>query len=130
MKGVVTLKYISSDDAPAAIGPYSQSIETNGLLFISGQTPVDPADGSVPSDVAAQARQCCENVKVILDVAGIDFGHVVKTTCFLSDMAHFDAFNEVYASYFVSRPARSCVAVRELPLGIACEVEVIATMRK
>ena len=102
---------ISTDNAPAAIGPYSQAIRANGLLFASGQIPVDPATGKIPEGIAAQAEQSCRNCGALLAAAGLDFSKVIKTTCFLADIADFAAFNEVYAKYFTSKPARSCVVV-------------------
>ena len=121
------MKVISTDQAPAAIGPYSQAIEANGMLFASGQIPVDPATGEVVSgDVKAQAEQVCRNIGEVLKAAGYGFDQVVKTTCFLADMADFTAFNEVYARYFVSKPARSCVAVKAIPKGCLCEIEILA----
>ena len=117
---------ISTPNAPAAIGPYSQGYEVNGLVYTSGQIPVNPADGSVPEGIAAQAEQSCKNVGAVLAAAGVDFTNVFKTTCFLADMGDFAAFNEVYARYFVSKPARSCVAVKTLPKGVLCEIEAIA----
>lgn len=117
---------ISTHNAPAAIGPYSQGYEVNGLVYTSGQIPVDPTDGSIPEGIEAQAHQSCRNVGAILEAAGVSFEQVFKTTCFLADMADFSAFNAVYAQYFVSRPARSCVAVKTLPKGVLCEIEAIA----
>ncbi len=112
--------------APGAIGPYSQGFEVNGMFYTSGQIPVNPENGQVPEGIAAQAEQSCKNVGAILEAAGIGFEHVFKTTCFLADMADFAAFNEVYATYFTSKPARSCVAVKSLPKGVLCEIEAIA----
>ncbi len=120
------MQIISTTNAPAAIGPYSQGYEVNGLVYTSGQIPVNPADGSVPDGIAAQAEQSCKNVGAVLAAAGAGFENVFKTTCFLADMADFAAFNEVYARYFVSKPARSCVAVKALPKGVLCEIEAIA----
>lgn len=120
------MKPISTKNAPAAIGPYSQGMELGNLVFTSGQIPVNPADGSIPDGIEAQARQSCENVGAVLQSAGSDFSKVIKTTCFLSDMADFAAFNAVYESYFVSKPARSCVAAKALPKGVLCEIEAIA----
>lgn len=117
---------IETTSAPGAIGPYSQGYTANGFVFTSGQIPVDPADGQVPEGITAQADRSCRNVGAILEAAGTDFSHVLKTTCFLADMGDFAAFNEVYARYFVSRPARSCVAVKTLPKGVLCEIEAIA----
>ena len=117
---------ISTDKAPAAIGPYSQGYEANGFVFTSGQIPVEPASGAIPEGIAAQAEQSCRNVGAVLEAAGVDFTAVVKTTCFLADMADFTAFNAVYEKFFVSKPSRSCVAVKELPKGVLCEIEAIA----
>ena len=117
---------IETAAAPAAIGPYSQAYKVDNFLFVSGQTPMNPADGSVAEGIEAQAEQSCKNVTAILEAAGTDFEHIFKTTCFLADMADFTAFNGVYAKYFTSKPARSCVAVRELPKGVLCEIEAIA----
>ena len=120
------MNVISTTKAPAAIGPYSQGYEVNGLVYTSGQIPVDPATGNVPEGIAAQAEQSCKNVGAVLEAAGVSFERVFKTTCFLADMADFAAFNEVYAKYFVSKPARSCVAVKTLPKNVLCEIEAIA----
>lgn len=120
------MKIIETKNAPGAIGPYSQGYAVNGLVFTSGQIPVDPATGEIPEGIAAQAHQSCKNIGAILAAAGTDFSKVVKTTCFLADMADFAAFNEVYAQYFVSKPARSCVAAKSLPKGVMCEIEAIA----
>lgn len=117
---------LETTKAPGAIGPYSQGFEVNGFVFTSGQIPVNPKNGQVPEGIAAQAEQSCRNVGAILEAAGTDFEHVFKTTCFLADMSDFAAFNEVYAKYFTSKPARSCVAVRELPKGVLCEIEAAA----
>lgn len=125
------LKKVATDKAPAAIGPYSQGIIVNGLLFASGQIPIVPATGEIAKgDIAVQAKQAIENVGAILKEAGTDFAHVVKTTCFLADMADFAAFNSVYEKYFTEKPARSCVAVKQLPKEVLCEVEVIASLEK
>ena len=120
------MNIIDTDKAPGAIGPYSQGYEVNGMIYTSGQIPVDPATGNIPEGIAAQAAQSCKNVGAILEAAGSGFDRVIKTTCFLANMEDFAAFNEEYAKYFVSRPARSCVAVKELPKGVLCEVEAIA----
>ncbi len=123
------LKKVSTQKAPAAIGPYSQGIITGNLLFASGQIPIDPATGEIAGkDITEQARQAIQNVGEILAEAGTDYTKVVKTTCFLADMGDFAAFNEVYAEYFTERPARSCVAVKALPKDVLCEVEVIAEL--
>ena len=117
---------IETKNAPGAIGPYSQAYEACGLVITSGQLPVDPATGAMPEGIAAQAEWSCKNVGAILEAAGSGLDKVVKTTCFLANMSDFAAFNEVYAKYFTSKPARSCVAVRELPKGVLCEIEAIA----
>ena len=117
---------IETTKAPGAIGPYSQGFAVNGFVYTSGQIPVDPADGTVPEGIAAQAERSCKNVGAILEAAGVGFENVFKTTCFLADMGDFAAFNEVYAKYFISKPARSCVAVKTLPKGVLCEIEAIA----
>lgn len=123
------MKIIETKKAPAAVGPYSQAIEVNGFFYTSGQIAINPEVGKIiATDIEGQAEQCCKNVGAILDAAGINFSNVVKTTCFLSDIADFKKFNEVYAKYFVSKPARSCVAVKDLPLGALCEIEVIAVI--
>jgi len=115
--------------APAAIGPYSQAMCVNGFLYTSGQIGLDPASGQVAGEtIEAQAEQCCKNLAAILEAAGTDFTKVVKTTCFLADMKDFAAFNGVYEKYFISKPARSCVAVRELPKSLLCEIEAIAAV--
>lgn len=121
-------KIIETPNAPGAIGPYSQAIVVNGMLYTSGQIPVVPATGEIPEGIAAQAEQSCKNVGAILSAAETNFENVVKTTCFLADMADFAAFNEVYARYFISKPARSCVAAKALPKGVLCEIEAIATV--
>ena len=123
------MKVISTETAPAAIGPYSQAIVTNGLVFASGQIPVDPATGAPAGHtIDTQAEQSCKNVAAILAAAGSDMTKVVKTICFLADMADFAKFNEIYAKYFVSCPARSCVAAKALPKGVLCEIEAIAEL--
>ncbi len=117
---------INTKNAPGAIGPYSQGFITNGLIFTSGQLPVDPATGNIPEGIAAQAHQSAENIGAILKEAGSDFDRVVKTTCFLANINDFSTFNEVYGKYFTSKPARSCFAVKDLPKGALCEIECIA----
>ncbi|MBP3508711.1 RidA family protein [Oscillibacter sp.] len=117
---------ISTSNAPGAIGPYSQGWVVGDFVYTSGQIPVDPASGEVPAGIAAQAEQSCKNVAAILEAAGTTLEGVVKTTCFLADMGDFAAFNEVYAKYFTSKPARSCVAVKDLPKGVLCEIEAVA----
>lgn len=121
------LKKIATDKAPAAIGPYSQGIVAGDFLFASGQIPIIPATGELETGtIEEQAHQCMKNVGAILAEAGMDYTKVVKTTCFLADMADFGAFNSVYEQYFTEKPARSCVAVKQLPKNVLCEVEVIA----
>ena len=120
------MKVIETSKAPGAIGPYSQGFEVNGFVFTSGQIPEDPSSGNVPEGISAQAEWSSKNVGAILEADGVGFVNVVKTTCFLADMGDFAAFNEVYAKYFVSKPARSCVAVKALPKGVLCEIEAIA----
>lgn len=117
---------IVTPNAPAAIGPYSQGICAGDWVFTSGQIPVDPADGSIPEGILAQAERSCQNVGAILKSAGISFENVVKTTCYLANMEDFSQFNSVYERYFISKPARSCVAVKALPKGVLCEIEAIA----
>jgi reactive intermediate/imine deaminase len=120
------MKLIESMRAPGAIGPYSQGFVSNGLIFTSGQLPVDPETGEMPEGIAAQAERSCENVGAILAEAGSGFDKVVKTTCYLAEIADFAAFNEVYAKYFISKPARSCFAVKDLPKGALVEIECVA----
>ena len=121
------LKVTSTEKAPAAIGPYSKAIEFNNILFTSGQIPLDPATGEiVGTTIEEQAEQVMKNLGAILEANGIDYTNAIKTTCFLAEMADFGAFNEVYAKYFTGKPARSCVAVKQLPKNVLCEVEVIA----
>ena len=120
------MKVIATTNAPSAIGPYSQGMIVNGFVYTSGQIPVDPVSGAVPEGITAQAEQSCKNVGAILEAAGTGFEKVFKTTCFLADMGDFAQFNEVYAKYFISKPARSCVAVKTLPKGVLCEIEAIA----
>lgn len=123
------LQKVSTDKAPTAIGPYSQGIIVNGMLFASGQIPINPATGNVEGeDITQQAELVMKNVGAILAEAGTDYTKVCKTSCFLADMADFAAFNEVYARYFTEKPARSCVAVKTLPKNVLCEVEVIAVV--
>ena len=121
------MKYITTDKAPAAIGPYSQGIATGNLFFASGQIALDPATGAVKGEtIAEQTETVCTNIGELLKAAGTTYDKVVKTTCFLADIADFGAFNEVYAKYFTGKPARSCVAVKDLPKGVLCEIEIIA----
>lgn len=119
---------IFTQQAPAAIGPYSQGFVVNGMVYTSGQIPVDPATGEIPQGIQAQAEQSCKNVAAILAAAGTGMDKVFKTTCFLQDMGDFASFNEVYARHFPSNPARSCVAVKTLPKGVLCEIEAIAVL--
>ena len=121
------LKKISTDKAPAAIGPYSQGIIAGDFLYASGQIAINPATGNIEAEgIEAQAEQVMKNIGEILKAAGTDFEHVVKTTCFLAEMEDFAVFNQIYARYFTEKPARSCVAVKTLPKNVLCEVEVIA----
>jgi 2-iminobutanoate/2-iminopropanoate deaminase len=125
------MKKISTDKAPAAIGPYSQAIIAGDFLFASGQIPINPSTGTVEAvGITEQTEQSIKNVGAILSEAGVTYDNVVKTTCFLADIADFGAFNEVYAKYFTQKPARSCVAVKDLPKGVLCEVEVTAYLGK
>ena len=122
---------IHSELAPAAVGPYSHAIAANNLVFTSGQVAIDPKTGKVESDtIEGQTEQVMQNVKALLESQGAEFTDVVKTTCFLADMADFAAFNEIYAKYFTGKPARSCVAVKALPKGVLCEVETIAAVKE
>ena len=123
------MEKIYTKNAPDAIGPYSQAIKCGNMLFTSGQIPIDPATSQVEAtDIVGQTEQVCKNLCAVLTEAGTSFEKVVKTTCFLADMADFAAFNEVYAKYFVSKPARSCVAVKTLPKNVLVEVELIAEL--
>ena len=117
---------IATDKAPAAIGPYSQGYISNGFVYTSGQIGVDPATGAAGAGIAEQAEQACKNVAAVLEAGGSDLSKVIKTTCFLADMGDFAEFNGIYAKYFSSLPARSCVAVKTLPKGLLCEIEAIA----
>ena len=124
------MKVVATNNAPAAIGPYSQAMILNDVLFTSGQIPINPATGEIEvTDIQAQAEQVMKNLGAVLEAAGTSFENVAKTTCFLADMADFAAFNEVYAKYFVNKPARSCVAVKTLPKNVLCEVELIASVK-
>ena len=123
------LKKVATEKAPAAIGPYSQAIICGDMVFTSGQIPINPASGNVEAmTIEGQAEQVMKNLGEVLKAAGTDFTKAVKTTCFLADMADFAAFNAVYAKYFTTKPARSCVAVKTLPKNVLVEVEVIATL--
>lgn len=123
------MEEIRTTMAPGAIGPYSQGFISGNMVYLSGQIPVDPASGIMPEGIAAQAAQSCKNVAALLQAAGTDFSHVIKTTCFLADMGDFRVFNEVYAQYFTSKPARSCVAVKALPKDALCEIEAVAVLK-
>lgn len=121
------MKTIHTDKAPAAVGPYSQAIQAGGMLYLSGQIAIDPAAGKiVAGDIEGQTEQCCRNVEAVLAAAGTDMSRVVKTTCFLADIKDFAKFNAVYEKHFISKPARSCVAVKDLPAGALCEIETLA----
>lgn len=121
------MQTVQTDKAPAAIGPYSQAKIAGGLVFTSGQIPINPATGKIESDdVAKQTEQVCVNVSNVLKAAGSNLDKVIKTVCFISDMSYFAAFNEVYEKYFTSKPARSCVAVKDIPKGAKVEIETIA----
>ena len=125
------LKYVDTKNAPAAIGPYSQGIILNGIAFFSGQIPLSPETGEVVgTTIEEQTEQVMQNVKALLESQGASFTDVVKTTCFIADMGDFAAFNEIYAKYFTGKPARSCVAVKNLPKGVLCEVETIAAVKE
>lgn len=125
------MRVISTEKAPAALGPYSQGYVHNGILYSAGQVPINPETGNVDAeDIKGQAEQSCKNLGAILEAAGSSFDNVLKTTCFLSDMGDFAAFNEVYAKYFTSNPARSCVAVKTLPKNVLCEIELIAVVEE
>ena len=123
------MQVINTDKAPAAIGPYSQAMVLNGVLYTSGQIPVVPQTGEIAlGGIEGQAEQSRKNVSAILEAAGTDMSKVVKTTCYLADIADFSAFNSVYEKFFISKPARSCFAVKDLPKGVLCEIEVIAEL--
>lgn len=127
--GGTLMNVIHTHEAPAAVGPYSQAVLAGNTLYMSGQIAIDPAVGKiVATTIEDQAEQCCKNIEAVLKAAGTDMNHVVKTTCFLADIADFKAFNEVYAKHFISKPARSCVAVKDLPAGALCEVEALAVV--
>lgn len=124
------LKFTSTEKAPAAIGPYSQAVEVNGLLFTSGQIPINPATGEITeTTIEGQAEQVMKNLGALLEANGLTFADTVKTTCFIANMDDFARFNEIYAKYFTSKPARSCVAVKTLPKNVLCEVELIAATK-
>lgn len=120
---------VSTKNAPDAIGPYTQAVKCNGMLFTSGQIALDPATNTVTAEtIETQTEQVCKNLKAVVEAAGTSMDKVVKTTCFLADMNDFAVFNEVYGKYFTSKPARSCVAVKSLPKNVLCEVELIAEL--
>lgn len=123
------MEYVATNNAPNAIGPYSQAVKASGLLFTSGQIAINPATNTVEAKtIEEQTTQVCENLKAVVEAAGTDMSKVVKTVCFLADINDFGAFNEIYGKYFTSKPARSCVAVKDLPKGVLCEVELIAEL--
>lgn len=125
------MKVVATEQAPKALGPYSQGYVHGGMFYSAGQIPINPESDMVEAeDITGQAEQVCKNLAAVLEAAGTSFEQVVKTTCFLADMADFAAFNEVYAKYFVSKPARSCVAVKTLPKNVLCEIEVIAVVEE
>ena len=124
------MEKIYTKNAPDAIGPYSQAVKVNGLVFTSGQIAINPAVGDVEATtIEAQTEQVCENLKNVLEAAGTSLDKAVKTVCFLADINDFSSFNEIYGKYFTEKPARSCVAVETLPKGVLCEVEVIAEIK-
>jgi 2-iminobutanoate/2-iminopropanoate deaminase len=128
-EGLIMLKVISTEKAPAAIGPYSQAMVFGNLMISSGQIPIDPATGEIAgTTIQEQAEQVMKNIGAVLEEAGANYTDVMKTTCFLADMSDFAAFNEVYGKYFTGKPARSCVAVKTLPKNVLCEVEVIVAL--
>lgn len=123
------MEYVSTNNAPGAIGPYSQAVKANGLLFTSGQIAINPATGNVEAQtIEEQTEQVCKNLQAVCEAAGTSLDKAVKTVCFLADINDFVAFNEVYGKYFTAKPARSCVAVKALPKNVLCEVEVIAEL--
>lgn len=125
------MRVIATEKAPKALGPYSQGYVHNGIFYSAGQIPINPATDMIEAtDIQGQTKQVCENLKAVLEAAGTSFEHVLKTTCFLADMGDFVAFNEVYATYFTSKPARSCVAVKTLPKNVLCEIELIAVVEE
>lgn len=124
------MKVVATKNAPAALGPYSQGYVHGGIFYSAGQLGLDPVSGELAEGIEGQADQACKNVGAVLEEAGISFDKVLKTTCFLADMGDFAAFNEVYAKYFTSKPARSCVAVKTLPKNALCEIEVIAAVEE
>ena len=125
------MKAVSTENAPKALGPYSQGYVHQGILYSAGQIAINPETNNIEAtDIVGQTEQVCKNLGAVLEAAGSDFEHVLKTTCFLANMEDFAAFNEVYGKYFTSKPARSCVAVKTLPKNVLCEVEVIAVVEE
>ena len=125
------MRAIATDKAPAAVGPYSQGMIHNGILFASGQIPINPETGVIEAKtIEEQTHQVCKNIAAMLEAAGSDYSKVIKTTCFLADIADFAAFNEVYAQYFTGKPARSCVAVKDISKGCLCEIEITAAVEE
>lgn len=125
------MKVVATEKAPKALGPYSQGYVHNGIFYSAGQIPINPATNEIEAtDIEGQADQVCKNLAAVLEAAGTTFDNVLKTTCFLADMGDFAAFNEVYAQYFTSKPARSCVAVKTLPKNVLCEIELIAVVEE
>lgn len=125
------MKVVATEKAPKALGPYSQGYVHNGMLYSAGQIPINPVTNEIEgATIERQTEQVCKNLAAVLDAAGTSFNNVIKTTCFLADMGDFAAFNEVYAKYFVSKPARSCVAVKTLPKNVLCEIELIAVVEE
>ena len=122
------MEKIYTSNAPSAIGPYSQGYMAGGFIFTSGQIAINPQNCEICEGITAQTEQCCKNVAAILDASGSGMHKVVKTTCYLADMAYFEDFNHVYSEYFISKPARSCVAVKQLPRNVLCEIEAIAVI--
>lgn len=123
------MEYVATSNAPGAIGPYSQAVKANGMLFTSGQIAINPKTNTVEAKtIEEQTTQVCENLKAVVEAAGTSMEKVVKTVCFLADINDFGKFNEIYGTYFTSKPARSCVAVKDLPKGVLCEVELISEL--
>ncbi len=123
------MEYVSTRNAPDAIGPYSQAVKSNGMLFTSGQIAINPETNNVEAEtIEEQTTQVCENLKAVVEAAGTSMNKVVKTVCFLADINDFAKFNEIYGRYFISKPARSCVAVKDLPKGVLCEIELTAEL--
>ena len=123
------MEYVSTNNAPGAIGPYSQAVKANGMLFTSGQIAINPQTGNVDAKtIEEQTHQVCKNLKAVVEAAGTTIDKVVKTTCFLANINDFAKFNEIYGTYFTNKPARSCVAVKDLPKAVLCEVELIAEL--